>query len=55
MPTIGGSEQTTPTQASVMMFGFSPFFWQLTITAGSGNNMVCGSIACFAIFSVSEQ
>jgi hypothetical protein len=54
MPTIGGSEQTTPTQERVIMLGFSPLFWQLTITAGSGNNIVWGFNVTLDIFRVSD-
>jgi len=35
MPTIGGSEHTVPTQARVMMLGFSAGP-HVTITAGMG-------------------
>jgi hypothetical protein len=35
MPTIGGFEQTVPTQARVMIFGFSSGP-HVTITAGTG-------------------
>ena len=37
------------------MFGFSPLFWQLTMTAGSGNKMVCGSRDFFGIFFASRE
>jgi hypothetical protein len=52
---MGGSEQTTPTQARVMMLGFSFPLWQLTITAGSGNNMVSGCSNFFSMVFISRK
>jgi hypothetical protein len=48
MLSIGGSEHIVPTQARVMMFGFSrgP---HVTITAGTGYKYVPGLIAALAI------
>jgi hypothetical protein len=42
MPTIGGSELITPTQAKVMIFGLPSSFTQLTNTTGVGKSMVVG-------------
>ena len=41
-PTIGGSEQTVPAQARVMMLGFPVESAQVTRTTGQENNAVKG-------------
>ena len=40
--TIAGSEHTVPAHATVIILGFSPSLWQLTITAGTGYNIFPG-------------
>ncbi len=42
IPTMGGSELTTPTQARVMILGFPVSSTQVTKTTGVGKSRVVG-------------
>jgi len=46
---MGGSEQTTPVQATVMMFGRPPLSREVTSAAGRGARKVEGEIERFFI------
>jgi hypothetical protein len=49
---MGGSEHTVPAQATVIIFGLSPERQQLTITAGTGYNILPGFQYSLVLFSV---
>jgi hypothetical protein len=49
-PTIGGSEQTVPAHAKVIMLGFPAESTQVTRTTGQENNAVKGFLVTFNTF-----
>jgi hypothetical protein len=55
MLTMGGSEQTTPVQAMVMMLLRPPRSWQVTSAAGTGERTGEGVIVLFFIESPLEK
>ena len=46
---MAGEEQAVPHQAAVIMLGFPPSFWQLTIITGTGYSIFPGFQSCFDI------
>jgi len=55
MESIGGSLQTIPVQAIVIILGRSGSRWQVTMTDGNGTKSVVGSIVILLMFFIKSR